>query len=224
MKKILIIAPHPDDETLGCGGTILKHVANGDRVYWVIVTSINNHPNPIFSKSQIEKRSNTISKVAKELGIYRTIEFGLPTTLLHKVDMSKLISLFDHSISEIEPTDIYVNFSNDVHSDHRIIFNSLYACTKSFRKPFIKNIFMYETLSETEFAPTLNTSSFIPNVYVDITEFMKNKIEIMKLYDTELMVSPYPRSLSSIESLARYRGSRAAVEYAESFMLIYCKC
>lgn len=82
---------------------------------------------------------------------------------------------------------------------------------------------MYETLSETEFAPALSCASFTPNVYVDITDYLDKKIEIMKLFYTELMEEPYPRSLSSIEALARVRGSRCGVKYAEAFMLLYEK-
>lgn len=114
-------------------------------------------------------------------------------------------------------------FYQDVHSDHRIAFEAVYSCTKSFRKPYIEQIYMMETLSETEFAPAIPVLSFVPNVYVDITDFFEKKIEIMKLYDTEIMQAPYPRSLTTIESLARYRGSRAGVEFAEAFMLLYEK-
>ncbi len=98
-------------------------------------------------------------------------------------------------------------YSNDVHSDHRVAFEAVYSCTKSFRNSFIEAIYMMETLSETELAPAMQSTSFIPNVYVDITDYFNQKIEIMKLYETELMKEPYPRSLSSIEALAGVRGS-----------------
>ena len=102
-----------------------------------------------------------------------------------------------------------------------VAFDAVYSCTKSFRYPFIEKIYMMETLSETEFAPSVPAKTFLPNVYVDITDFIDKKLEIMQMYPKEVMQEPYPRSLSSIKSLARIRGSRAGVMYAEAFMLLF---
>ena len=109
----------------------------------------------------------------------------------------------------------------DVHSDHRVAFDAVYSCTKSFRKPFVEQILMIEALSETEFALATQATSFVPNVYVDITPYIEKKLEIMSMYEGELMKEPYPRSLSSVRALARVRGSRAGVMYAEAFQLLY---
>ena len=126
-------------------------------------------------------------------------------------------------MKRIKPSIIYTMFSNDVHSDHRVAFDAVYSCTKSFRYPFIKSIYMMETLSETEFALATPAQAFIPNVFVDITDYIERKLEIMQFYQTEVMDEPYPRSLSSIKALSRIRGSRAGVEYAEAFQLLYEK-
>ena len=112
---------------------------------------------------------------------------------------------------------------NDVHSDHRVAFDAVYSCTKSFRYPYIERIYMMETLSETDFAPSVASKAFVPNVFVDISGFIDKKMEIVSLYGSEMMQDPYPRSLSSIKALARVRGSRCGAMYAEAFMLLYAK-
>jgi len=223
MNKVLVVAVHPDDETLGCGGTLLKHKNNGDEIYWLIITSPTlNHPYG-FTQEVIDERISLVNQITEKYKFHKTISLNYPTQLLHAVDLRELIVSINKIIVDLEPNVIYMMFKNDVHSDHRVAFDAIYSCTKSFRYPFITKILMYETLSETEFAPALPCASFIPNVYVDITDYLDQKIEIMKLYETELMEEPYPRSLNSIEALARYRGSRAGVKYAEAFMLLYEK-
>lgn len=223
MKRILFIAAHPDDETLGCGGTILKHKSIGDEIYWLIITKPTiNHPYE-FTQKFIDDRSALIRYVSKQYGFNGLFSLEFPTQLLHSVDLREMIIEIEKVIDEIQPNFIYTIFKDDVHSDHRIAFNAVYSCTKNFRKSHIEKILMFETLSETEFAPAIPSLSFVPNVYVDITDFFDRKLKIMQLYDTEIMEEPYPRSLSSITALARLRGNRAGVKYAEAFMLLYEK-
>ena len=135
-------------------------------------------------------------------------------------DISLIIQKISEAVLEIQPEVIYLQNRSDVHTDHQIIFKAVYACTKNFRYPFIKKILMYETLSETEFAPALRENAFIPNFFVDISDYFEEKIDIMKIYKSEVMDDPFPRSLSSIEALARFRGSRIGVKYAEAFQLL----
>lgn len=221
MNKVLYIAVHPDDETLGCGGTILKHKALGDENYWLVITSpTKNHPSN-YTDDFIAKRNKLVDEVSEAYGFNETIKLNLPTQLLHLIDLREFVIMVDDVIKRIKPNIIYLMFKDDVHSDHRVSFDAVYSCTKSFRKPYIEKIYMWEALSETEFSPAIPSSSFIPNVYVDITDFLDRKMEIMSLYESELMPEPYPRSLSSIKALARLRGSRAGVMYAEAFQLLY---
>jgi len=222
MKKVLFVAVHPDDETLGCAGTILKHKVQGDEVYWMIITSIRNHPNP-FPKEVVMKRDNTIKAVAEAYGFNDVAELNVPTILVDKFDIGLLVSRASSFIDEIKPDIVYMMHEHDVHSDHRISFAAIYSCLKSFRHPYIQQIYSYESLSETEFAVATPANTFIPNVYIDITEYIEKKLEIMSLYDTEVMKEPFPRSLSSIKALARIRGSRCGAMYAEAFMLLYAK-
>lgn len=217
----MFIAVHPDDETLGCGGTILKHKAQGDEIYWMVVTApTKNHPSN-FKDEFIAKRNALVDAVAEAYGFNETIKLNLPTQLLHSLDLRDIIKSVSEAIKRIQPDTIYMMFKNDVHSDHRMMFDAVYSCTKSFRYLFIQRIYMIEALSETEFAVAIPGNTFVPNVYVDITDYMDEKLKIMAMYEGEVMQEPYPRSLSSIKALARLRGSRAGVMYAEAFMLLY---
>jgi LmbE family N-acetylglucosaminyl deacetylase len=214
---------HPDDETLGCGGTILKHKTEGDQVSWLIITApTKDHPYG-FSHEMIDKRELEIQEVASLYGFDKTTQLGFPTQMLDEINLRDLVMSIDKAINNVQPEIIYFINRSDIHSDHRIAFQAIYACTKNFRKPFIEELLMYETLSETEFAPALGEAVFMPNVFVDITDFMQRKLEIMSIYATEVMPDNLPRSLSAINALATYRGSRIGVKFAEAFMMIFKK-
>lgn len=134
--------------------------------------------------------------------------------------MSDLIGKISKVINDIKPNIIYLPFKGDVHSDHRKIFEASYSCTKSFRYPFIKKIYMIETLSETEFAPSTKEDSFIPNVFVDVSKFIDKKLDIMRIFKSEMAEHPFPRSERNIRALGTLRGATCGVEYAESFVLL----
>ncbi|MEA3512516.1 MAG: PIG-L deacetylase family protein [Campylobacterota bacterium] len=214
MNKVLIIAVHPDDETLGCGGTLLKHKENGDEINWLICTETN--PDDDYYKT----REDEIKEVTELYSFDSIHNLQLKTMQVDEYSMSELIGKISHVINEIKPNIIYLPFKGDVHSDHRKIFEASYSCTKSFRYPFIKKIYMIETLSETEFAPSTKEDSFIPNVFVDISEYLEKKIEIMKIFESEIAEHPFPRSERNLRALATFRGAICGVEYAESFVLL----
>lgn len=220
-KKVLVIAVHPDDETLGCGGTILKHKENGDQVYWLLLTKANQnitkYPNIVGVQSKY------VNEVAKEYNFDGWKQLDFLTTTLDEYNLSDIINEISTYINDIKPTTIYLHHYGDVHSDHRVAFEAAYSCTKNFRYPFIERILSFETLSETEFAPATRNNAFVPNVFNDITPYMDKKLDIMKLFTTEQMPEPLPRALSTIRALGRYRGSRIGVEYAEAFTLLFEK-
>ncbi len=218
MDKVLIVAVHPDDETLGCGGTLLKHKAYGDEIHWMIATDLKESEG--FEKEVVTRRDNEIGEVSKMYNFDSVHKLGLSTMRVDEYSISELIGAISKIISTVKPSIIYLPFKGDVHSDHRKIFESAYACTKSFRYPFVKKIYMVETLSETEFAPSTKEDSFIPNVFVDITDFMNKKLEIMKVFQSEMAEHPFPRSERNLKALATFRGATAGCEYAESFVLL----
>lgn len=218
MKNVIVISAHPDDETLGVGGTILKHIANGDNVYWIIVTNV--FENQGFSNERVESRQEEIREVEKLLGICKTFLLNYPTMTLSSSSLIKMVPEISSIFSEVQPEIIYTLNRSDAHSDHRVIFDAVMACTKSFRYPFIKQILMYECISETEFAPALAEKAFLPNYFVDITDYLDRKNEIMKVFESEIGEHPFPRSLENIKALAHFRGASVGVKYAEAFQLL----
>ena len=214
MSKVLVIAVHPDDETLGCGGTLLKHKENRDEIHWLICTQTD--PKNDFYKI----REREIQEVSDLYNFDSLKNLKLNTMQIDQYSMSELIEKISKIVNQIKPDTIYLPFKNDIHSDHRKIFEASFSCTKSFRYPFIKTIYMMETLSETEFAPSTKEDSFIPNVFVDISKFIDRIIEIINRYKSEIQRHPFPRSEKNIKALATIRGASANCEYAESFMLL----
>ena len=222
-NKVLVVAVHPDDETLGCGGTLLKHKTTGDEIYWLIATTVKNgyrNWDLGFNKDVVEEREDEINRVAELYSFDGVHRLEFPTMRIDEVSMSELIGKISKIFKEIQPNIVYLPFKSDVHSDHRKIFEATYSCTKIFRYPFVKKILMMETLSETEFAPSTKEESFVPNVFVDISEFFGKKLEIMRIFESELGKHPFPRSEKNIEALAILRGATAGCKYAESFMLL----
>ena len=218
MSKIVTISTHPDDETLGCGGTLLKHKANGDEVYWVIVTAIKEQYG--FSAEAVKRRRQEIETVSSMYAFDGSYCLDFPAMRLDEIPFRVIIGSIADVFSQVNPEIVYLPFRGDIHTDHQIAFRAAYSCTKSFRYPSIKKIVMIETLSETEFTPNANLAAFSPNMFVDITAFIERKIEIMKIYKYELDSHPFPRSEKNIRALATFRGATAGCEYAESFMIL----
>ena len=216
--NIVIISAHPDDETLGAGGTMLKHKEDGDKLYWIITTKMKIKDG--FSKKRIDLRNDEIKKVASNYGIKKTFQLDYSTMSLNSEIVNQIIPEVSDIFKQIEPNIIYCVNRTDAHSDHKYTFESIMACTKSFRFPSIKQVLLYECISETEFAPAIPERIFQPNYFVDITKHFDKKIEIMKIYKSEIDEHPFPRSLKNIEALSIFRGATAGVFYAEAFQLI----
>lgn len=218
MKNVVVIAPHPDDETLGCGGTILKNINEGNNVYWVIVT--NSSEELGFSKESIDNRKKEIDIVSRMYGFKAVYNLNFPTTKLENIDKSDIIKKISDCIIETNAEIIYIPNWGDVHSDHRIVAEAAISCTKWFRYPSVKTIYSYETLSETEFGINNSINRFNGNVFVNIEKFIEKKSEIMNVFKSEVGEFPFPRSEEAIRALAMIRGTAVGCKYAESFMLL----
>jgi N-acetylglucosamine malate deacetylase 1 len=212
----MVVAPHPDDETLGCGGTLLRHKQEGDEIHWLIMTSMDHKSG--FSSERIVQRDKEIKIASTIYGFESVSRLDFLTIELDTYSTKDLIGKISECFQKIEPEIIYVPFRNDIHSDHKIVFDSVASCTKQFRYPFIKKIRAYETLSETEFSMCSGTAAFKPNLWIDISEFIDSKIKIMEAYSSELGVHPFPRSERNIRALATLRGATAGFDSAEAFM------
>lgn len=216
--KVAVIAPHPDDETLGCGGTLLKHRENGDELHWIIVTGMTEHLS--FSPERIAKRNTEIEMVSQQYAFKTVHQLGFPTTQLDHMPMGDIVEKIGNVFREIQPNIVYLPYRGDVHTDHAVVFDAVISCTKWFRYPSINRILAYETLSETEFGLNPDVNGFRPNVFVNIESHLEKKIEIMRTFESEVGEFPFPRSDDAIRALAALRGAAAGCKAAEAFMLL----
>lgn len=217
--RILVIAPHPDDETLGCGGALLRHRAEGCEIHWIVVTSTFL---PQWSDEFIERKAQEVAAVGEAYGMASIQKLGFPTTRLDEIPMSQLIDGLRQGIENVRPDVVYLIHDGDVHTDHHAVFTATLSVLKTFymKKWGVRRILSFETLSSTEAAPQQSHRLFIPNVYTEVTPYLERKLELMAMYQTEVLSDPLPRGPSAIRALARYRGASIGVEYAEAFMLI----
>ena len=215
--KILVIAPHPDDEILGCGGTIAKYVSNGDDVYVAIVTK---GCEPLFSVEQVEEVRNECLKADKIVGVRKTIFMDFPAAMLENVPRYKFNGAFLNLVQEIKPDVVYIPHRGDMQLDHKMVVDAAMVALRPKYKHVVKRIYAYETLSETGWDIPNVTNEFIPNVYNDISKFMDKKIEAMQMFKTQLSSYPNVRSLKAVEALAMYRGAMVNMNAAEAFSLV----
>jgi LmbE family N-acetylglucosaminyl deacetylase len=215
--KVIVVAPHPDDEVLGVGGTLLRRKAEGARVAWLIATSISTTQG--FCDEKVKQRAEEIDNVAKLFGFDSVFQLNFPTTQLDRIPMSELVTEISGVFNSFEPNEVFVPHPSDVHTDHGAVFNAAAGCTKWFRYPSVKRVLAYETLSETDFG--LGTAQgFRPNVFVDIEQYLDDKLRAMDIYASELGTFPFPRSHEAIRALATLRGATSGFIAAEAFELL----
>ncbi len=215
--KSLVIAPHPDDEVLGCGGTILKRKKEGASIAWLLITKMENSPD--WTQDQAALRDSQILKIQEFFGFEKVFQLGYSTMKLDQVPMLSIVRDISNVLNEFKPNEVFIPFEGDVHSDHRIVHEAAISSTKTFRAPYIDRLLSYETLSETEF----NLSDgvhFKPNYFVNIEEYLEEKIEAMKIYASEVGEFPFPRSIDALNTLAKYRGSNSGLKAAEAFKVL----
>lgn len=217
--RVLVVSVHPDDETLGCGGTILRHGEEGDETSWLIVTQAYE---PQWSGETIARKAEEVNRVAVAYGMAQTIKLGLPTAKLDTAPQGDLISALREGIEQADPEIIYTVHGGDIHTDHAVVYTALMSVVKPFymNRLGVKRVLCYETLSSTDAAPTTTGRLFHPVIYRDVSSHIDRKIEIMAMYETEVQDDPMPRGPGSIRALARHRGATIGVDYAETFMLI----
>lgn len=215
--RTIVIAPHPDDEVLGVGGTLLRRKFEGAKVAWLVVTGISVESG--WSDEKVKQRANEIKRITELFGFDEVFELNFPTTQLDRVPMSDLVAGISDVFKSFEPEEVFLPHPSDVHTDHRIVFNAAASCTKWFRYPSVKRVLAYETLSETDFG--LGTDQgFRPNVFVDIAPFLNEKLRAMDIYGSELGAFPFPRSHEVIQALATLRGAASGFKAAEAFELL----
>lgn len=217
MKKILVIAPHPDDEILGVGGTILKNINEGNEVHVVIVTK---GLFPLFNPDIIEQTRAEAKRCHEIVGIKNTYFLDFPSTMLDTTPKYKINAALLEIVESIAPQEVYIPHSGDMHFDHGIVAEAAMVTLRPKYGFSPDAIYAYETLSETGWNLPDANSSFVPNVFVDISDYIDKKLSALSIYESQLEEFPAARSIQAVSSLAAYRGALANVKAAEAFMLI----
>lgn len=217
--RVLVIAAHPDDELLGLGGTIAKHSSNGDEVHVLMITE-GSSTQYKDQPDMIEQKKREITNVKNILRISDVHFVDLPDmkldTLAH-IDVNNPIT---KAVHKLQPEVVFTHFYGDVNKDHRVIFESTMVAVRPATNSSIKKVICYNTPSSTEWNIQQGHTAFMPNMYVDITEFLDKKLEALHQYKSEMREYPHPRSPESVRIHANYWGNHIGVEAAEAFMIV----
>lgn len=217
MKKVLVVAPHADDEIIGVGGTLLKHIDCGDEVFVCIVTR--GFP-PLFPPESTLQTKGEAIKCHQFMGVKETIFFDFPTVMLETVERYKINDRFCQEIQRVKPDVVYIPHYGDMQKDHQIVVEASMVALRPKYEHVVKKVYAYETLSETGWNVPNIQNEFIPNAFVDISDYLDKKLDCLAIYEDQVGEFPDPRSTESVLHLARYRGALMGMNAAESFMII----
>lgn len=227
--KVLVIGAHPDDEILGVGATLAKHAAQGDEVYACLLCE---HVNARRNKPEHVRFLEQVHAAKKNVGIKEILFFDFPNIAMNTVPTLKIVQAIEESIIRFTPEVIYTHHTGDVNDDHHVVFHATMAAMRlpergnirGLPRNMIKEVLCYETPSSTEWAPPLSATAFLPNVYVDVSGFLDNKLAALKCYENVMKPYPHPRSIEAITAKAKTTGVQAGLEVAEAFMLMRKLC
>jgi LmbE family N-acetylglucosaminyl deacetylase len=212
-KTILIIAAHPDDELLGCGGAVAKHSLAGDEVYSIIVCE----GESLRYKKSVGQETN-IEKASKILGIKNTYHLKFPDQKLDTFTLTDIITPIEKIIRTIKPSIVFCQYGGDVNRDHELLFKALLVATRP-TETYIKSVYAFDTASSTEWA---YPRTFSPDTWIDISDTLDLKIKAMNCYKSELRDYPHPRSLEALKNKAKSWGNQCCMDAAEVFQTIRC--
>jgi LmbE family N-acetylglucosaminyl deacetylase len=218
-NKILVVAAHPDDELLGVGGTIIRHILSGDEVS-VLILADGETSRPGAAAKEIKRRLRQIKEVARKLKLKKLFIKNLPDQKLDTLPLLEIIQIVEGVIRAVSPNIIYTHHSYDLNSDHRITFQAVLTACRPRANFCVKELLAFETPSSTEWQIKDEASIFRPTRYVNIEKVFKKKIKAIKIYQDELREYPHPRSAAALENLAKFRGLEVGLKYAEAFQVI----
>lgn len=222
-KCILVLAAHPDDEVLGCGGTIARLAQEGHDVFIAIlgegITS-RYRAREEASHDLIEALHDRSRQVAKALGAKNLFLYGLPDNRFDTVPLLDVIKIVEELTANLRPEVIYTQHGGDLNIDHQILFRAALTATRPMKGSTVRTVYGYEVASSTEWAFQQFSPSFQPNVFVDIAGTLASKIEAMQVYESEARAFPHPRSPEALAAQARRWGAAVGFEAAEAFQLI----
>ena len=220
MNKVLIIAAHPDDEILGCGGVIAKHIKDGDKVDVVIAgEGITSRKNELREKEKLDKLKREANEANELLGVNNIYLEGLPDNRLDKLLRLETVKVVEKYINKSKPNIIYTHFGNDLNVDHQIVNQAVVTASRPQKNNSVKSLFFFEVPSSTEWRIDAKSKMFNPNWFEDISSFKNKKFKALKAYSLELRKWPHPRSIKGVESLVSWRGATVGVDAAEAFIL-----
>ena len=216
-KIVLVVSPHLDDEVLGCGGVIARHMAQGDKVHVCFVAHrVYDH---VYNAEKMEIEKEHAFKAKEMIGYHEFHFLDLNDERLDACIQDIIIPLEKHLI-QIKPQIVYSPFCNDNNQDHQAVAKAVQVVLRPVAIPFVERWLMFETPSSTEQAPSVGTLGFQPNVYYDIENYLDKKLKALACYETEARPFPNPRSPEGIKSLAMKRGMECGLSYAEGFMMV----
>lgn len=215
-KNILIIAPHADDEILGCGGSISKYSKLGYNINVLVLTNANIGAPDLYTAKHIKLIRDESKKANKIIGTKKLYFENLPALNLNQYPTYKISNKIENYILKIRPEIVFIPSANDIHEDHKKIFHASKVALRPKKKTNLKKVLSYEVLSETEWNE--NEKSFSPNYFVQLSKSdIKKKIKAFLNYSSQVQKFPHPRSVEAIYSLSKIRGSQVFMDYAEAF-------
>lgn len=223
-KSVLVVAAHPDDEILGCGGTICRHSEAGDDVNILILaegaTSRDEHRDPDRHKSYMSGLQDAANCAAEILGARRPVFGGLPDNRLDSIDLLDVTKLIEREIARIDPHIVYTHHSSDLNLDHWVTHRATLTACRPIHGTRLRTLRTFEVLSSTEWAAPGAATTFAPMFFVDVTTVLDRKLRALEAYGAEMRPFPHPRSYEAVRALAAWRGASSGVAAAEAFQLI----
>jgi len=217
-KTILVVAAHPDDEVLGCGGVIAKHVAAEDEVHLVFMAD---GVGARSSELDSEKRAREAAmySASRILGVSSTICLGFPDNRMDGLELLDIVQPLEDILRKLRPELVYTHHYGDLNIDHQLTHQAVMTACRPQPSFYVREILTFEVVSSTEWqSPT--AMPFLPNVFVDISPYLDKKFEALKAYDMEIREEPHARSLGGVKALASFRGASVGVDAAEAFMMV----
>ena len=214
---VLVVAAHPDDELLGCGGTLARHVLQGDEVHALVIAE---GASSRYEDGMADSLMSAARDAAKHLGL-ASVEFGcFPDQRLDTVPILELTQHVEAVVSRLQPTTLYTHFPGDANADHGIVARAAWTACRPYAFPSLRRFAVYETPSSTEWGWPLGSPAFQPDHFVNITETLEQKLAAMSCYESELRPYPHPRSLQALGERAAYWGSQVGFRAAEAFRVL----
>jgi LmbE family N-acetylglucosaminyl deacetylase len=216
---VLVIAAHPDDEVLGCGATIARHVAEGARVAVLLMADGVGARAPADRQRELTARQQAARRACSELGVSDVTMLGHPDNRMDQVALLDIIQDIERVVGRCQPNIIYTHHAGDVNIDHRRVHDAVMAVCRPQPVFCVRQLLFFETASSTEWRSPASMAPFAPNWFVDVSDYLPKKLAALSVYADELRAFPHPRSIEAVEHLARWRGATVGVAAAEAFEL-----